>query len=77
MEATYAQIQKKPSAAASTAVAAASSQSQYPETAAGQDYNMQQQGQGYSPQQIDGNVIKGFSLKRLPKYSIILTTFQR
>ena len=56
MEATYAQIQKKPSvsAAASSAVTAASSPPQYPETA-GQDYNMQQQGQGYSPQQIDGN----------------------
>jgi len=54
MEATYAQIQKKPSvsAAASSAVTAASSPPQYPETA-GQDYNMTQQGQGYSPQQID------------------------
>ena len=53
MEATYAQIQKKPSAAA--AAATASSQPQYPEAAGGQDYNMQQQGQGYSQQQIDGN----------------------
>ena len=60
MEATYAQIQKKPSAAASAASTAASSQSQYP-APAGQDYDMQQQGQGYSSQQIDGNFIK-FSL---------------
>jgi len=52
MEATYAQIQKKPSAAASAASTAASSQSQYP-APAGQDYDMQQQGQGYSSQQID------------------------
>ena len=57
MEATYAQIQKKPSAAASAASTAASSQSQYP-APAGQDYDMQQQGQGYSSQQIDGNFIK-------------------
>ena len=75
MEATYAQIQKKPSAAAATAVTAASSQSQFPETA-GQDYNMQQPGQGYSPQQIDGNNIKLF-LKDESKLCIICGSFQR
>ena len=75
MEATYAQIQKKPSAAAATAVTATSSQSQYPETA-GQDYNMQQPGQGYSPQQIDGNNIKLFS-KDESKLCIICGSFQR
>ena len=71
MEATYAQIQKKPSAATSAASTAASSQSQYP-APAGQDYDMQQQGQGYSSQQIDGNFVKFSPGTKKEEFSALL-----